>query len=254
MTPFPKLRDLGFFARLGLLGLMFTLAGGIVTSIIQIEQHYSPRDQEPGLSMQDLKGAYHGVKAPSPLLTAIKDKSHPPELPRSKRDAIVRWLEGNRVQTDYDNIDLGDFAPAEIIATDCLSCHGRASKVAAAKKTPLDDWDSVKRIAFSKTIERTPTDKLIISAHAHMLSMATITIVLALLLFMTTFPKRLVELLTAFMGVFLFLDFAGWWLARALAEGTYLVVVAGGLYNASASLVVLLVMVELCRPGLTPKA
>jgi hypothetical protein len=254
MTPFPKLRDFGFLARLGFLGLLLTLVGGIVTAMLQVRQHYAPRDQEPGLSMLDLEGAYHGVKAPSLLLAAIKDRNHPPELAKNKRDALVKWLEGNRVQTDYDNIDLGDFAPAEIIASDCLSCHGRTSKDPAARAIALDDWTTVKTIAFSKTIEPTPVDKVIVSAHAHMPALATSTLVLALLLFMTTYPRRLIEGLAGTMGVFLMLDFAGWWVARHWVQGTYLIVAAGGVYNAAAAVAILLLMIELTRPSLTPRS
>lgn len=248
MTPFPKLRDFAWPARLGFLGLLLTVAGGIVLAMLQVEQHYSPRDQEPGLSMQDLEGAYHGVKAPSPLLQALKEKNHPTELAKNKRDALIKWLEGNRVQTDYDNIDLGDFAPVEIIASDCLSCHGRGSKEAIARTVPLDDWSKVKTIAFSKTIEPTPADKVIVSAHAHMPAMATLTLVLALMLFMTTYPRRLIESLAGTMGVFLMLDFAGWWLAREWMPGTYLIVVAGGVYNVATAVALLLLAVELARP------
>lgn len=251
MTSFPKLREFGVLARVGFLGFMLTLVGGIVASVQQVRQHYSPRDQEPGLSMLDLKGAYHGVKAPSRLLVAIEEKNHPAELAKNKREALIKWLKGDGVATQYDNIDLGDFAPAEIFAADCMSCHGKASKDPIAKTLPLDSWDDVKKVAFSKTIERTPTDKVIVSAHAHMLAMATTTIVLALLLFMTTFPRRLSEFLCGVMGVSLLLDFAGWWIAREWADGTYLIVVAGGAYNASTALAILMVMVELLRPQLT---
>lgn len=254
MTPFPKLREFGCLARMGFLGLLLTVAGGIVMAMLQVQQHYAPRDQEPGLSMLDLEGAYHGVKAPSPLLQAVMERNHPPELAKNKRDALVKWLEGNRVQTDYDNIDLGDFAPIEIIATDCLSCHGRSSKDPIAKAVPLDDWSKVKTIAFSKTIEPTPADKVIVSAHAHMPAMATLTLVLALMLFMTTYPRRLIEALTGTMGVFLMLDFAGWWLAREWMQGTYLIVVAGGAYNAASALAIVLLGVELLRPRLNPAA
>lgn len=250
MTPFPKLRDFGCLARLGFLGLMLTMVGGVVTAVLQVEQHYAPRDQEPGLSMMDLKGAYHGVKAPSPLLTALEEKNHPPELAKNKRDALVKWLKGNRVQTDYDNIDLGDFTPSEIFATDCLSCHGKGSKDAIAAKVPLDDWNVVKKIAFSKSIEPTPADKMIVSAHAHMPAMATTAIVLALLMFMTTYPRRLIELLVGAMGVFLMVDFAGWWLARQGSEWTYLIVVAGGIYQGAMSVMILLIIIELMRPKL----
>jgi hypothetical protein len=142
----------------------------------------------------------------------------------------------------------------EIIASDCLSCHGRGSKEAIAKAMPLDDWSKVKTIAFSKTIEPTPTDKVIVSAHAHMPAMASLTIVLALMLFMTTYPRRLIETLAGAMGVFLMLDFAVWWLAREWVQGTYLIVVAGGIYNAATALVIVLLMVELMRPGLKPAA
>ena len=117
MAQTSTLRQLGFTARLGLTLIVLTLLGGLTVSGIYMAMHHENRDEQPGLTMTDIRGHYAGVNVPSPLLSAI-ERGHPEDQSPSTRKVLIDWLKGDRISEDYDSLDLGDLAPAEIIAAE----------------------------------------------------------------------------------------------------------------------------------------
>lgn len=59
-----RLRDLTLPGRLGVTCLLLVIAGGLWASMEHLEDHHENRDSKPGVSLNDLKGAYHGVWLP----------------------------------------------------------------------------------------------------------------------------------------------------------------------------------------------
>jgi hypothetical protein len=86
------------------------------------------------------------------------------------------------------------------------------------------------------------------SMHAHALTMATMTLVIAGLGLATAFPRRLIGLLIGVAGVALISDLASWLIARELAAAVYVIVGAGAVYNLACAALLLLILVELWRP------
>lgn len=251
MTAF-RLRHLGWFARLGVAGIVLTLLGGLIASAAYVHVHHAKRDGQSGLSMTDLIGSYHGIDSPAPLLQTLR-RGHPEpphELDPLERDSLIDWLQSDRIAQNYDNLDLGDFAPAEIIAVNCLECHARraADTHEIARTVPLDYWDDVSRLAFPLKIDPPPMEILIVTTHTHALSLATISSVTMLLLLVTSWPHRLVGFLIGAGGIALLLDISSWWLARLDAGFVYVIVMAGGAYLAITAAAQLAILIDLVMP------
>ncbi len=246
-----RLRNLGFLIRLGVTGLVLALALGLVASAMHLVNHYEKRDGVAGLTLDDITAAYHGIDAPSSLVLAL-ERGHPETITDAERAALLAWLGSDRISEDYDSLDLGDSAPAEIIAVSCLSCHSRGASPApdqiAAKKVPLEYWDDVQAIAYARSVPSTPSNIILMSMHAHAPAMATMTLVIAALGLATAFPRRLVGLLIALAGLSLIADLASWLIARELADAVYVIVGAGFVYNLATALLVAIVLIELWRP------
>ncbi len=242
-----KLCDLPLGARLGIACLVLVMLGGLAASAAQVFHHHRKKDDIPALSMDDIKGAYHGVSVTAPLLAAL-ERGHPEDLPQSERSALLTWLRGDRVSQDYDNLDMGDNAPAEILARSCVSCHSRQASDAAAKRTPLEYWDDVARVAFSKNLTPVPEEILIISTHTHALSLAPMSVVVAGLLLATRLPRRLAGPAIFLSGAALLLDLGAWWVSRTQAPAVYLIVTAGGVYMGTTALMLLAVLADLLMP------
>lgn len=252
MTPL-LLRDLQLLTRIGLTALVAVLGLGVWASILHIVHHYERRDGLAGLTVDDITAAYRGINVPAPLAAAL-ERGHPESLDAPEREALLRWLGSERLTEEYDALELGDDAPAEIIARECLSCHSRTAspptEQRAALDLPLDYWDDVQAAAIAREAPATPRQIVIMSMHAHALTMGVMTIVAGALSLATAWPRGLSGGLIAIAGVGLLVDLAGWLLAPAWSPAIAMIVGGGAAYNIAFALLLLLVVVELWRPRL----
>lgn len=249
MTQLSQLRPLGITARLGLTMLVLTLLGGLTVSGIYMKMHHNNRDERPGLTMTDIRGHYAGVNVPAPLLSAL-ERGHPEDLPEQSKQVLIDWLKGNRISEDYDSLDLGDLAPAEVIASDCLSCHSRQSTGEDAyPELPLDFYDDVVAVAISRDIRPVGVEVLAASTHTHAISLAVLALASCGLMLLTGWPRTLVNPIVLLMGFGLALDLSGWWIARVNGGVVPLIVVGGFIFAAAVAVALLLVIADLWRPA-----
>lgn len=248
-APFPRLRDLHPLARLGVTFLVVTLLAGYVISGLHLRWHYDNRDERAGFTLDDVRAAYHGITAESPLLAALRG-GHPEGLPDADRKALTAWLASDRVNIDYDNFDLGDRAPAEIIAASCLGCHARAaSGPDAYPRLPLDSADDVLGIAYSRDVRPSPVEILAVSQHTHAPTMALVLLVVGALGAMTRWWGWLTGFVLATGGAGLLADMGGQWLARSDDAWVYAIVAGGFAYAGAVMLIGLGVILDLWLPG-----
>ncbi|MCA9279813.1 MAG: hypothetical protein H6815_09530 [Phycisphaeraceae bacterium] len=252
MKHVPKLTSLPYTARIGIAVLMLTLLGGYVVSGIHLKTHYDNRDGSPGFTLGDIRGHYHGVQSPSPLVASLQ-QDHPDAetLPDDKRKALLDWLaETDKLSEQYDNFDLGDNAPAEIIAVSCLDCHSRNSTGPDAHPSvPLEFWSDIQEIAFSKDIQPTSEAVLAMSQHTHAPTMAVILIIVGLLACMTRLHGQLTGIVLLAGGLGLGLDMASWWLARSNEVWINVLVAGGTVYAIAIGLLGAVVVIDCLIPS-----
>ena len=244
------LRSLGVLARLGVAGLVLTMLGGTAASGIYLNMHHGDRDQRDGLTVNDVRAHYHGVVSPSVLIESL-DSGHPERLADRERSILLEWLRGDAAQLslEYDNLDRGEDAPAEILFRACADCHSRsADGEDAYPELPLDYWDDVYSLAASTDIRPVDTEILAASTHTHALGMASMGLVMALLMFFTTMPRVIVSPVIAVTGVGLIADIGGWWLTRIDDTFAWMVVIGGVGFSAGMTVMSLLILIELCLP------
>jgi hypothetical protein len=248
----PRLRDLPASLRLALSCVVLVFLGGLAASAKHLVHHHENRDGEPGVSLVDLEGAYRGVEVRSPLVTSL-ERGHPAdvgaELAEADRKVLLDWLASGRISEDYDNLDLGDLAPAEVLAKSCSGCHSRQSEDPLGRRLPLDYWDDVNGLAFSQSIEPLPEAILAATTHTHALAMASMTVAILGLWLLTRWPTGLKQGLALLACASLAVDLAGWWLARDLALFVVLIAVTGSLYALSITLALLGTLVDLWLPA-----
>ncbi len=244
------LSSLGWPARLGLSLLVLVLLGGIAASATHLVVHHEKRDERPGLTLDDLTGAYHGIRARAPLLVALED-GHPEDLSADERSALLEWLRSDDVTAGYDDLGKGDRAPAEILDRRCLTCHARQSDQGdgIGKDVPLEYWDDVRAIAFSREVEPTSREIVIASAHTHALGMGSVSIVAALLAFLTRWRRGLVGTLVLVAGAGLLLDLGSWLPARGAAWLVPVLAASGLAWMAGTTALLVLVLAELWLPA-----
>jgi len=251
-----KLRNLSPSVRFGLTCLLLVMLGGMIASAAHMYLHHSVRDEQPGLTMDDLRGAYHGVRTVAPMITAL-ERNHPWEyevneaerLLPEERDVLLEWLKSDRLSDDYDNLDLGDAAPAEIIGRTCLNCHTRqANGENACAEIPLEYFDDVMAVSISREINPTSLEILTISTHTHALSLATLTIIVIALALHTCWPRHLVNTAVLLMGAGLLADLGAQWLAHWQVEFVWILLIGGLIYGGLTSLTILAIIIDLWLP------
>lgn len=252
-----RLRALSPAVRVGVTCLVLVALAGLAASARHVVDHHQGRDERPGLSLADVRGAYHGVQTTAPLIVALQ-RDHPADLTDDdtllltarETDVLARWLESDRISSDYDNLDLGDAAPAEILAVRCLACHSRQATRGdgVGERIPLDYWDDVEKVAFSREIYPVDVEILTTSMHTHALSLAGLSLVVGGMLLLTGWPRRIVHALIALLGVGLVLDLGGPWLARPWAGAVWMIVVGGAVFGTATAVSLLAILVDLWRP------
>lgn len=231
--------------------LTLVLLGGYIVSGIHMAWYYDSRDGVEGLTLDDIRGHYHGVSVPSPLIDAL-EAGHPEDLPDRERSLLLDWLDDpTNLAMRFDDFDLGDDAPAELIAMNCLACHARdATGADAYPQMPLEYFDDIQPLAVSRQINPTTIDIIAMSQHTHAPVMAVILLVVALVGAMSRAPGWLVGVI-AFVGAAgLTADMSAWWLARQNEAWIYAIVGGGFAYSASTGLIGLIIIVDCLIPSL----
>ncbi len=244
------LRTLPFSFRLGITLLCVLLGGGFAASAGHLFFHDHKRDERPGLTVDDVKGVYKGIRTRAPLLVAL-ESNHPPTLPPEDSERLIKWLTGNRITEDYDNFDLGENAPAEIIARNCVSCHARNASDPVARKLPLEFLDDIKSVAVSRDITPNSIEIVTSSTHTHAISLATLSFVLGILLVLSRFRGRFTGIVFALHAFGLLSDIGGWWLTRLYADFAYMIVAGGAIYFISTAILTLQVLADIWLPNRT---
>ncbi len=243
-----RARDLPASVRAGLSCALLVILGGFAASWAHLTLHLSNRDERPGLSVDDFRGAYRGIRTRAPLLLAL-ERGHPENLPDGERKALLDWLRGSRLAEDYDDPERRDAAPADILGGRCLSCHSR--KAATPASPNLDFWDDVKAAAVSRAVRPVDVKILAASTHTHALSLGGLSILLGALLLATRGPRPLVHGAAFLLGLSLLLDLGSWWLSRGSEAFLGLLLVSGNLFNLLAVLGTAGILLDLWLPKRT---
>lgn len=245
-----RLHELSRSARTGLSFLLLTVLGGIAASGLHLIGHHENRDERPGLSMDDLEGAYHGVRTTAPMVAAL-DRRHPDDLAEADRALLLQWLAGDRISENYDNLELGENAPAEVLDRACLGCHSRQAErgEGIGQRVPLEYWDDIVKLAFSRDVEAVAPEILVASVHTHALGMGSLSLVLGLMALCTRWRSGLIGALLCACGLSLFCDLGAWGLAREHAFLVPVIAVSGAVWMASAVALAGLTLAELWWPA-----
>jgi hypothetical protein len=246
-----RLRDFGFFQRLGITGVLACLAVGQLAGLSHMREHFDKRDDRPGFTVDDIKSAYHGLEAPAPLLAALSG-NHPPfpaTLKPGDKEVLTKWLTSGKIEQDYDNPDLGASSPREVIAASCLQCHSAKADPAKAHAPTLDTPTDIKKVAFARKVLPTPPDKVVTSIHAHASSMALMALAVMTLAAFSRWPRFFTGLLSAACGLGLAGEFAGMWFAQGNESYINLLLISGAAFHGGFALLTFLTFVDLWLPG-----
>lgn len=233
--------------RLGLAAVVLVLLGGVAASVTHLVEHHAGRDERAGFSIDDVRGAYHGIRTKAPLLASL-ERNHPEDLPPAARAALTAWLASDDLLAGYDALDLGDMAAAEILDRHCVGCHARGSDDEGGRALPLEYWDDVRAVAASRDVS--PTDPAIVlaSLHTHALGMGLLTLAAIGLGMATRWRRSFLSWASALAGVGLLVDLAAWLPARSFESLVPVLVAGGGAWVTATTCLLVATLIDLARP------
>ena len=256
-----------------LITLFLLLIGcGYLVATANIYFKHQDADLEPGLTLDDLKRSFHGlekmvtpeakVTVTSPMLDQVRDGGEMREHLEAGGEptirALITWLEAG---AEEETFAIGSLAEADdpsaqqVIADRCLECHnsdgGEAEDYAFAEDENSDpDHELVADYATPEferqefgpqvlTLKPIALKQLVQVTHAHIFTVPMFALITGALFLMTGFSPKVKFILVPLPMFAAIMDLGGWWLARFVEPGIYMIAAAGAIFGTTFALQIL---------------
>lgn len=197
--------------------LFLLIAGlGYLLGFLNIVLAYSPVDQKPGLSIDDVRISFWGARQGTRLEKSIDGSMKQYFASTEELSKVKAWLRAGSSPGDFETVIKPIFDPS------CNTCHSREAAVAGVV---LTSFDEVKTYLAQDTGK--PVPRLVSLSHTHVLGILPLIFILAFIFSFTRFPEKLKAPLMAFAFLAIVLDIGSWWLAKASGSLAALVMVGG---------------------------
>jgi len=269
----PVLTTLPLSAKVLLTLFLLLIGVGYLAALGNLYHQHSLADGKEGLSLDDLRAAFHGLEvAPgesgSDQDPAMKSRMQQMIEPGGEmRKHLIKggpqavrtletWLQHGAVEAQFTQKGLagaGDPAAADVIMSRCLDCHnadgGEKADVPFGPDLFTPDYQMVMRVAAPgtaklgqaaagelsdhRTLGPQTIPHLFLVTHIHMLSIPVFTLIVGGLFLISSLAASPRHLLVPIPMAALTCDFACWWLAREWPVLIYVIASTGAIYGVS---------------------
>ncbi len=255
--------------RVMLTAFLAIIGFGYLTAIANIYHRHQHADGRPGLSTDDVRAVYSGLTvaanepAPSRMLTMLRGAMREYAGDEDDFKVLESWLAAGGSEAGLDE-GPPKKAPRRAIIRNCLRCHAKSTGTDISRRSPFGpdefevDYAMLRPLAAagvesSGQSRHVPPQytmaRLVLVSHMHMLSIPMFTLVVGLLFMMSRLPVFWRSALAPLPMLALFVDFAGWWLARLSPASVYLLILAGAVFGVAFGVQLIAVTIDLWRPA-----
>lgn len=228
-----KLNELEPHAKIGVTAFLILAGIGYIFGFITILLTYGPKDQKPGLSVEDIRIAYYGKREATALESSI-DGSMKQYFQSDKNYQLTKtWLQDGAKEDGFP-------AVAETWKTDCNTCHSAEAQVAGVVTVTYEDIKPYLAQDTGKSISR-----LVSLSHTHICATLAILFPLMLIFGMTGFSEPIKVIVITLSSLAIPLDIGAWWLAKASGSLAVVLPIAGAVLGLSYSILILLSLYEI---------
>lgn len=236
-----KLNELETSAKIAVTTFLILAGIGYIFGFVTILLTYSMKDQEPGLSVKDIRIAYYGKRETTALESSIDGSMRQYFASDKNYELTKTWLKDGGKEDGFP-------AVAEAFATDCNTCHSAEAQVANVVTVTYDDVAAYLVQDTGKSISR-----LVSLSHTHICATLAILFPLMLIFGMTSFSERIKIVVISISSVAIPLDIGAWWLAKASAAMAVVLPIAGAVLGIAYSVLILLTLYEIWLKKSTPE-
>ena len=224
----PKgLKSIPIYSKVGISILLIVAGVGYLLGFANIIVTYAPIDEQPGMSIQDIRIAFYGAREKTKLEKAIDGTMRGYFVDEAGYRATKEWIAAGGNEGNFPRIK-------EIFDVSCNTCHSAEAQVAGVVTVEYEDVAEYLKQDTGKSISR-----LISLSHTHVHGTLPVMFALIFIFSFTLYKNWIKTLVIAFSAAAILADVAAWWLAK-LAAFLAPVVILGGLTLALANAALIL--------------
>ncbi len=209
------LYNLSLGIKLALTVLLVVAGIGYLLGFANIYLTYNAVDGKPGLSVQDIRLAFHGSTEGTKLEKAITGGMKQYFASDADFQKVSQWVRAGGKESGFADVQ-------PVLLASCSTCHSKDSQ---AGGVVTDDYASISPLLARDT--GMPISRLVSISHTHVLAALPLIFVLCLVFSFTRFPQALKSVIIVLALLTIPLDIGSWWLAKASAALAPLVIVGG---------------------------
>lgn len=236
-----RFKDISISERILNSLFLLTIAIGYSFSLGQIYYAHQGRDGKPGLSITDVKIAYHGSPEQTRLATAINGPMAGNIRNKADKAVILDWINSGAKPEVYES------KVAPILERDCLGCHSPASGMSVPLLTSYQQVAKLTEADSGASIS-----SLIRVSHIHLFGIAFILFFVGKLFVLCDMPVWLKRLTIGIPFLSMLVDIFAWYLTREVPGFAYLLVFSGALMGLSLNFQVFVSLYQMWVPAASP--
>jgi hypothetical protein len=224
----PKgLKSIPMYSKIGITILLVVAGVGYLLGFANIIVSYAPVDEQPGLSIADIRIAFYGAREKTKLEKAIDGTMKEYFVDEAGYQTTKEWIAAGARESDFPRIK-------EVFDMSCSTCHSADAQVAGVVTVDYQDVAEYLKQDTGKSISR-----LISLSHTHVHGTLPVMFALIFIFSFTLYKNWIKTLVIAFSAAAILADVGAWWLAK-LAAFLAPVVILGGLTLALANAALIL--------------
>ena len=203
-------------SKLAITAVLIVAGVGYLLGFTNIYLSYSPVDQKPGLSLQDISLSFYGARGTTKLEKAIDGSMKQYFAGDADYQAVKGWLGKGAGEGDFPQVQ-------PILESSCTSCHSAEAAVAGVITASYAD---LKPLLAQDTGKSWP--RLVALSHTHVLSTLAAIFILVFIFSFSRYPQVLKGIVMVFSVLAILVDVGSWWMAK-LSPALAVLVLLGGL-------------------------
>jgi hypothetical protein len=198
------------------LTLVLAVAGiGYLLGFANIYLTYSPTDEKPGMSIEDIRIAFYGAREKTVLEGAIDGSMKEYFNSDADYQATKEWLAAGATEDGFARIK-------PIFDASCSTCHSADAEVAGVVTETYQDVQAYLQQDTGKSVGR-----LVSLSHTHVLATLPVIFILILIFSFSRYAGWAKGLVMVYSLLSILADIGAWWLAKLAAWAAPLVILGG---------------------------
>jgi cytochrome c5 len=219
----PKgLNSIPTYSKVGISILLIVAGVGYLLGFTTIFLTYSPVDEKPGMSIQDIRLTFYGAREKTRLEKAIDGAMKQYFADDAGYQATKEWIAAGATEEQFPRIK-------EIFDVSCNTCHSAGAQVAGVVTEEYADVAQYLQQDTGKSVSR-----LVSLSHTHVHGTFAVMFGLIFIFSFTLYKNWIKTLVIAFSAAAILFDVGTWWLAK-LSGALAFTVLLGGLVLALAN-------------------